>query len=49
MTSNQIEEMSQSMCGYLIKLGRAPTAREIEIYIKNWITAKQRGKLMSAD
>lgn len=47
MTNSQTTELSIQMSEYIIKLGRAPTATEIEKFIKNFVTALQKGKLFT--
>lgn len=49
MKANQIEGLSKALCSYILALQRAPTERELEIYIKNYMTALQKGKLLSAN
>ena len=49
MKPNQIAELGEALSQYVVSLKRAPTAKEVEIFIKTWITCKQKGKLLSVN
>lgn len=46
MTKAAIEELSNSLTGYILQLKRAPTNKEVSKFITEFIRARAKGRLM---
>ncbi len=46
MTPDAIQALSDELTLYVLQLHRAPTAREIEIFITKFLRARKNGRLM---